>query len=444
MNPCGDGISQAVTKSHALSLGPRLPSSRHDDFQGPAGMDQPKLIGMVRSNSAFKATLFSKGLECASIRVLWACQHSTASLRFSTAPPLVTFSMARDADWRATASQGKLDNCLGTTGWGKARNSFPGKNTRMKLSVMMITYNHERFIAQAIESVLAQQVNFDYEIVIGEDCSTDGTRAVIMDFHRRYPGRIVPLLRDRNLGAMRNLTETLAVCRGKYVALLEGDDYWTHEDKLQMQINFLDQHPDYAICCHRAQFVDETGGGQSQIYPTLPSGTYTIADLFHKNWIVTCSVIYRWGSVGSLPNWFATLKMGDWPLNILVGKAGKIHLMEEVMSVYRIHQGGIWSSLSHLDRLRATTGMLTALDKHLGFQFTRTIRQTLAQLYCEMACQTRRDANRRATGKYLVNCIRNGGWQIPGSRRTLRGLAVYTLIGSRYRVFSTAKPSNPG
>lgn len=314
----------------------------------------------------------------------------------------------------------------------------------MKLSVMMITYNHQRFIAQAIESVLAQRVNFDYEIVIGEDCSTDGTRDVIMDFHRRYPGRIVPLLRDRNLGAMRNSAETLAVCRGKYLAFLEGDDYWTHEDKLQTQINFLDEHPDYAICCHRAHFVDETGGGQSGIFPTLPAGTYTIADLFDENLVVTCSVMYRWGSVGALPNWFLTLKMGDWPLHILVARAGKIHLMDEVMSVYRIHQGGAWSSLSHLDKLRATTGMLTALDKHLGFQYTRTIRRTLAQSYFEMACHTRRDANRTATGKYLVNCIRNGGWRLPGGRRTLTGLAAYTLMGSWYKVFSMAKQSNPG
>jgi hypothetical protein len=73
------------------------------------------------------------------------------------------------------------------------------------------------------------------------------------------------------------------VCRGKYVAMLEGNDYWTHEDKLQTQINFLDEHPDHAICCHRAQFVDETGSGQSRIFPTLPAGTYTIADLFDGN-----------------------------------------------------------------------------------------------------------------------------------------------------------------
>ena len=90
----------------------------------------------------------------------------------------------------------------------------------MKLSVMIITYNHERYISQTIESILAQRVNFDYEIVIGEDCSTDCTRAVIMDFQRRYPDRIVSLLRDRNIGAMRNFAGTIEACRGQYVAFL--------------------------------------------------------------------------------------------------------------------------------------------------------------------------------------------------------------------------------
>ena len=312
----------------------------------------------------------------------------------------------------------------------------------LKLSVMMITYNQERFIAQALASILAQRVNFDYEVIVAEDNSTDGTRDIVLDFHHRYPGRIVPLLRDRNLGAMRNFKEALAVCKGKYVAVLEGDDYWSHEDKLQTQINFLDEHPDYAICCHRAQFMDETGGAQSRIFPTCPAGTYTITDLFDENLVVTCTVMYRWGSFGSLPDWFLTLKMGDWPLHILVGRTGKIHLMDEVMSVYRIHQGGIWSSLSQFDKLRATTGMLTALDKHLGFQYTRTIRRALAQSHFQMACLAREDGNRTETGKQLVSSLQNGGWQLPGSRRAQAGLAAYTLIGSWYKVFSRAKPTN--
>ena len=123
----------------------------------------------------------------------------------------------------------------------------------LKLSVAMITYNHELFIGPAIESALAQKVNFDYEVVIGEDCSTDGTRAVVMDFQRRYPDIIKILLRERNIGGFRNMESTLAACGGQYLAILEGDDYWTRPDKLRKQVDFLDAHPDRAICCHRAR-----------------------------------------------------------------------------------------------------------------------------------------------------------------------------------------------
>src|SRR6266478_192430 len=148
----------------------------------------------------------------------------------------------------------------------------------MKVSVMMITYNHQRFIAQALESILAQAVNFDYEIVVGEDCSTDETRNVLMDFYRRYPDRIVPLLRNPNLGVMGNLEATLRECRGQYLALLEGDDYWTSGDKLQRQADFLDSHPDYAVCCHRAQIVDDLGASQGSVFPTSPVGSYGLRD----------------------------------------------------------------------------------------------------------------------------------------------------------------------
>jgi glycosyltransferase involved in cell wall biosynthesis len=312
----------------------------------------------------------------------------------------------------------------------------------MKLSVMMITYNHERFIAQAIESVLAQRVNFDYEIVIGEDSSTDGTRAIIMDFHRRHPDRIVPLLRDQNMGAMRNLEATLAACRGRYLALLEGDDYWTCDEKLQRQVDFLDAHTDHAICCHRAEVLDETEKGWRGVQPNKSAGSYTIEDLFESNWLMTCSVVYRWGSIGALPGWFVEKKLGDWPLHVLVARFGKIHLMDEVMAVYRVHSAGFWSSRAPVSQLREIVRMLSALDKHLGLQYTRTIRRTLARSYFEMACYARHEGNRTQTIKDLVRCLRHGGCQLRGSRRTLAALAAYILIGSWYKIFSRAKSTS--
>jgi glycosyltransferase involved in cell wall biosynthesis len=108
------------------------------------------------------------------------------------------------------------------------------------------------FIAKAIQSVLDQRVNSDYEIVVGEDWSTYGTRAIVMDFKHPYPDRIVSLFRARNLGGGHNIVDMLAVCQSEYLALLGGDDFWTSPDKLQHQVDFLDQHREYSIrCCQR-------------------------------------------------------------------------------------------------------------------------------------------------------------------------------------------------
>jgi len=314
----------------------------------------------------------------------------------------------------------------------------------MKLTVMMIAYNHERFIAQALESVLAQRVNFDYEIVVGEDCSTDRTREIIMDFCRRYPDRIVPLLRDRNVGAMRNMMATLAACGGQYLALLDGDDYWTCEDKLQRQVDFLDAHPDYAICCSRVQVVDEMGEGRGGIYPTTAAGLYTIEDLLRADIMATCSVMYRWGSVGVIPSWILEMKMGDWPLHILVARSGKINLLDDVMAVYRMHSGGIWASEPLVNQLREMARMLKALDQHLGFEYTDTIRQTLTGYYCGMADLARQEGNRVQTAKYLAAYLRSGGLKVPGSRRAFASFAGYTLFGSWYEAIRKAKRASRG
>jgi glycosyltransferase involved in cell wall biosynthesis len=312
----------------------------------------------------------------------------------------------------------------------------------MKVSVAMITYNHERFIAQAIESVLAQKVNFDYEIVIGEDCSTDGTREIVMDFGRRYPNRIVPLIRDQNLGGPWNLSTTLASCCGRYVALLEGDDYWTSADKLQMQVDFLEAHPDRALCCHRVKTLNETGAAQFDVFPPHAAGPYTIEDLLKGNFVMTCSTVLRRELMRPLPSWYFKINVGDWPLFAIIARHGRIELMDEVMAAYRVHSGSIWSALPLLARLHEGARMLRALDEHLGFQYTSTIRQTITRPYIELAMTARANGKRMETAEHLVSYIRNGGLRLPINRRLLAGLAAYAVVGSWYKVFSRGNPSS--
>jgi glycosyltransferase involved in cell wall biosynthesis len=303
----------------------------------------------------------------------------------------------------------------------------------------MVTYNHERFIAQALSSVLAQRTDFDFEIIVAEDCSTDGTRAIVMDFARRHPGKILPLLRDRNLGMMRNFKDALAACRGSYVALLEGDDYWIRDDKLQSQIDFLDAHPDHAVCCARAQYRNEMTGDQSYISPSIASDSYALSDLLGTDcWIVTCTVMYRWGSVGPLPDWILPLKMADWPLHLLVARSGKIHLMDEVTSVYRVHSGGVWNSMAHVDQLLALREMHMALEKHFGSHDSSRTRQVLARIYLDLAIAARSNGSRWETLRHVLSYASNG-CHLRNRSRLVAGLVTYVLIGSRYKMFSRAK-----
>ncbi|CAK7063221.1 glycosyltransferase [Tissierella sp.] len=120
----------------------------------------------------------------------------------------------------------------------------------IKVSVLMTTYNHEEFIEEAIESVLMQEVNFKYELVIGEDCSTDNTREIVKKYKEKYPDIIKLSLQKENSEGRKNFTSAFDMCSGEYVALLEGDDYWTDENKLQKQVDFLDKNPDCSLCGH--------------------------------------------------------------------------------------------------------------------------------------------------------------------------------------------------
>lgn len=332
----------------------------------------------------------------------------------------------------------------------------------MKLDVVMITYNHEQFIGQALSSVLAQQVDFDYQIVVSDDCSTDRTREIVKEFHEQHPGKIVLLLRERNLGVMRNFQETLATCHGQYVAILEGDDYWTCADKLQKQIAFLDAHPGWQICCSRAEVRNESGDSQGSrvqtgtIFPARPqnplkphlmgllpvtprqAGTYSVQDLLRENFIPTCTVVYRWGSPPKFPSWFSTLSLGDLPLHAIIAAKNKIELLDECMAVYRIHAAGSWSSRNRANQEFEHARMLGFLNRYFRFRYNNILGPKAARWYLEDALLARQRHKRTEVGKLLLSCLCNGGWQLPHSRRVLAGLAAYALLGSWYKIFSRA------
>jgi len=201
----------------------------------------------------------------------------------------------------------------------------------MKVSVCMITYNHEKYIVQALESALMQQADFEYEIVVGEDCSTDRTRALLVGLQQQHPAKIRLLLPERNLGMMPNFIQTLKACRGRYIALLEGDDFWTDPYKLQKQVDFLDANPDFVMCFHNVEVQDEAGNRSRA--NTNQQHVVSVKDIISRAWfIMTCSIMFRNGLV-KYPRWFNRVRNGDYALQLLVSQHGLTRYLDEVMGV---------------------------------------------------------------------------------------------------------------
>lgn len=228
-------------------------------------------------------------------------------------------------------------------------------DTPFKVSVRLIAYNHEKFIAQSIEGVLSQKTNFPVELIIGDDFSTDNTLKIANQYTSTANVTVKILNRQKGdeywvkrqkLGRLFNNTETLFACSGQYVALLDGDDYWIDPLKLQKQADFLDSHPDFAICFHDINKLQVNDNGQPGIIdaPNLKREVSTFENLCEEGcFIQTSSIFFRNGLLKEIPGWYYKAPYGDWPLYLLLSRYGKIENIRETMSIYREHSGGIYS-----------------------------------------------------------------------------------------------------
>lgn len=232
----------------------------------------------------------------------------------------------------------------------------------MKLSICCITYNHEKFIAQALDGFLMQKTNFDYEIVIGEDCSKDKTLEIIKSYQQQYPDRIKLLEHVSNIGVMPNFIETLKECSGKYIALCEGDDYWTDEYKLQKQVDFLEANDGYAICFTGYKIKNELQKRETVI--DSPSGSITIEDVINENSFSTATALFASKYLDPQIDWFPKMSFGDWTLYLLIlfQSKKKAYCLKEVTSVYRIHEGGIHGNLH-----ASNNKLIKAYKMHIDF-----------------------------------------------------------------------------
>lgn len=211
-----------------------------------------------------------------------------------------------------------------------------------KVSICMIAYKHGLYIRQAIESILAQDVDFPIELIIGDDCSPDNTATICAEFAAR-DARVRVLPRERNLGVMPNFTRTLLACTGEYIAVCEGDDYWIDPHKLKKQVQFLEVHKDYAGCAHQALVVINNECVRSfkeNVPETLSTYDFIGGRLFH-----TASVAFRRSASAVFCN-SPTVLSCDRLLNLCISSIGKIHYSDEAMCVYRLHSGGMSNNVT--------------------------------------------------------------------------------------------------
>ncbi|NTS43314.1 glycosyltransferase family 2 protein [Flavisolibacter sp. BT320] len=239
------------------------------------------------------------------------------------------------------------------------------------VTVWMTAYNHEKYIAAALDSVLNQQTSHTFEIVLGEDFSTDGTRAVVLEYHAKYPGKFRLLLPEKNMGMIPMFKATYEMCTGKYLAFLDGDDYWTDPLKLQKQVDFLEANPDYSFCFHKVQFLEQSTGVLHEPYSIneeLNRDTLTVEDFIADiNPVDTLSVVMRNVLGPTLPDWYYELPFPDLGIYFLLLQQGKAKYLNETMGVYRVHGGGAWSGASEYNNQEKHIRFFESIKKNLPY-----------------------------------------------------------------------------
>lgn len=219
------------------------------------------------------------------------------------------------------------------------------------VSVKMITYNHASYIARAIEGVLQQKTSYPFELVIGEDCSTDGTREIVFEYQRMYPDIISVITSDGNVGMKRNGYRTEKACKGKYIAWCEGDDYWHNRDKIQVQVDYLERHPECGLIhSDYDRYYPSTG----KVLPAFnrhvgltPPDNMEMSAIMRGGkylYILTCTVMVRTEILHAIidadPYLYqnSTFKIGDTPRWVEIAWRSKTHYIEESLATYTVNE----------------------------------------------------------------------------------------------------------
>ena len=278
------------------------------------------------------------------------------------------------------------------------------------VSVFIKTYNHENFIADAIEGVLMQETDFSYEIIIVEDKSTDETREIVRDYQRRHSDKIRLCLAEENLYGKNTRYPTLVAwnaARGEYIAWHDGDDYWTDPQKLQKQADFLDDHPDCTICFTAAEIlINESGKIEGTQKPDEVRKTYSMEYVLRRSafWVSASTALRRSEIWDEPPSWFYAGIADDYCLLVLCAREGDVGYIDEKCAVTRMHEGGNHSSLDILEKLDRAVETREAILPDLDSHHRRVLEATIYSFNRKAlkVAMNRTDAS--AVRKYARRC----------------------------------------
>jgi Glycosyl transferase family 2 len=220
------------------------------------------------------------------------------------------------------------------------------------VSAVMRTYEHAPFVAQAIESVLIQDTGFEFELVIGEDCSADGTREIVERYAERFPEQVRAVLPAENLGHGEILSRALEAARGRFIAYLDGDDYWTSATKLRRQVEYLEAHEDCVSCFHDASLVYDVAATPSGLTtPALAEASFALEDILTECFVPSPTMMFRRELIAELPEWAFDSAWIDWLIHIRCAERGPLGYIPEPLAAYRLHDGGMFTALDRISQI---------------------------------------------------------------------------------------------
>lgn len=291
------------------------------------------------------------------------------------------------------------------------------------VSVLMIAYNKEDYIEEAIKGVVKQskalrRLGFQPELIIMDDCSTDSTPAIIERYHKLYPEIIKPVRNPHNLGLQGNYLAGFPLCKGKYMAICDADDYWFLGSKLARQIKYMERHPECAITFHRMVNLYEDSGEKSLSNGGTPVVT-NISQLSRSNYITNSSVVYRRELIEltALPAWMHDITSPDYAMHMFYASKGNIRYFRRPMGVYRKASGSAWSMTDNLKRLQMALDVRRHLIDWLGeshpeaktglLAASEAIKKAIAKASAESSASAGGSQTASSSGRKLTSRIRS-------------------------------------